>query len=155
MEKSAHVETRMHDKPASAERRTKVNRSRRPSLAANRMPRVGRSSDSRAVSRRRAFSPNCDPSNWSLKRPVHSRVGQWPQTESFALSRLQRRGRPGFAPGSLFRRQPKPRLPTTNARRTPAMYRDENRLSIERDKKTGACGNAPVSGRRQSSCLEL
>jgi len=64
------------------------------------MPSVGRSSDSRALAKL-AFSP-IRPSYWSLKRPVQRSVRQWPLVESFAFSRLQRRGRPGFAPGSLF-----------------------------------------------------
>jgi hypothetical protein len=50
------------------------------------MPRVGRSSDSRAVAKQ-AFSIAA-----AINGP----------SEGFTFSRLQRRGRPGFAPGSLF-----------------------------------------------------
>ena len=49
----------------------KMKRSRQPSLAANHMPRVGRSSDSRAVAKL-AFSRRRT-RLWSLKRPGRTR----------------------------------------------------------------------------------
>src|SRR4051794_13639599 len=61
--------------------------SRQPSLAAIHMPSVGRSSDSRAFAKQAFSSAVAD--NGSKQ-------------ECFAFSRLQRRGRPGITPGSLF-----------------------------------------------------
>jgi hypothetical protein len=113
---SAHVEHRQGQWHSCANGTAflKEDRSRQPSLAAIRMPRVGRSSDSRAVAKQ-AFSPTpC--LDWSLERSVQ-RSWAMAHTECFAnRAQSQRRGRPGFAPGSLFVGGHNIRPPTTNAR---------------------------------------